>query len=257
MIDQANCYRFIGLVIVLLNLVQFGIVVSCYNWMQDSLGLKSEIVLVQIILSLVWTANGFVQLIDPLEYDKYGVWLDLTVITFHQILTFAYPLLLLYFRKYHSSKIKRDGLDKVKTVDDFEKLWKDPTGREKLFELAQKRFATETILYISETESLLLKESSSLNVPATGHNHNSKQLEAIGRKYFGSDAPFELNLPVKLFINCNGLQEKIIVARKHVIEMFLVNFKDEIEEQFRDVEAGNKSNRIDSKVLKTADVSVE
>jgi hypothetical protein len=101
----------------------------------------------------------------------------------------------------------------LSNVADLEKLWLDKTGRTMIMEIAKKRFATENVLFLSETDNIAIL--------------TPVQVEQLVQKYLATGAPFELNLPQRIR-DKKSKEDLLNESRKHILHIVFTNFKDEI-----------------------------
>jgi hypothetical protein len=210
--------RFIGVVLLIWNSMQLAIVLSCLKWVNDSYAIKAELIFMQVLFCLLWGADGFLQAIVPQVYNDVGVWLDLTVILFHRLITFGFPVGLHVWRSY-SRKVLKSENSKVRSIEDLMHVWSKPAGRTAIMEIAAKKFALENVLFLSETDDFQFR-------------FQPKKVTELYKKYFVRDSPFELNLPVKILGTDNEKRVEVVEeARKHVFQIVFTNFRDELERE--------------------------
>jgi hypothetical protein len=235
----------IGAHLIIWNCIQLALVVFIsWNAENDSLGLKTELVIMQSIFSVFWGIDGLIMVIDVDLYASIGIWTDLIAMVVHALVTFGYPIFLVYFRKHQEYKIVASGLVHVKNTRDFEKLWFNSIARPKIIEIAKRNYAVENIVFLQATDEIATM--------------TLKQTEALYGQHFESCSPYEVNLPSKLIrplhegikkkqINYEALKE----AREHILQMMLTNFKSDILVEFKDSIYANAERDI---VVKSADM---
>lgn len=221
------------------NIMQLTVALYCLKLPQDSLGLKTEAISVQIFYTLFWSASGLVQIISPDDYSKFGAYIDLSIILTHGLVTCFYPIVLYHWTEYKSSQIKAQGLDKIKTPADLDRLWHTTMGRNKIMDIARSHFAIENVLLLSELDHIATMPQ--------------KKYSEIYVKFIRRGAPYEVNIPAVLQRSIVATVEKnefakepIQKLRDHIVGILFTNFRREIAEVFAhdDVHAVKSSSTI-------------
>eukprot|EP01113_Clastostelium_recurvatum_P016827 TRINITY_DN19740_c0_g1_i1.p1 TRINITY_DN19740_c0_g1~~TRINITY_DN19740_c0_g1_i1.p1 ORF type:complete len:519 (-),score=80.03 TRINITY_DN19740_c0_g1_i1:8-1564(-) len=182
LVAENTCYNpstiLIQCQLVIWNLCQFTMVVTCIRKPADSLGLKYELLFTQSLFLVMWGANATQVLVHMGSYLTKGVFLDLMASSLHALVTGAYPLILILYRHIHQRRLGKEDLN-IRT------MWTSETGRALIMDVTSRGMAIENSLFLSQTEG------------AMDHVHRAK-VKHVYDKYVRPGAPFEINIPDEL-----------------------------------------------------------